>query len=295
MTPISLIWIFLTAGLISVGSCSKKVPPAADGQVFVKVPASRQVKAGMVDEASGIAASKHHPGFLWVQQDSGNPPELSLINSDGELIKKLYLKGAKNRDWEDMAMGNGPLANTDFIYLADIGDNNSRYESYTIYRFAEPKELTDTITKFDQITFRYPDGAHDAEAFFVDNSTRDAYIITKRDTHSKVFKLSYPHSLTDTITASLSLELPFNGVVSAAISSDSKEIIVKTYTNVYYWKRQAGETIQSALSKPALVLDYIVEPQGEALCFDRENNGFFTLSEKPFNVSGVSLNYYKRK
>jgi hypothetical protein len=106
--------------------------------------------------------------------------------------------------------------------------------------------------------------------------------------------LPYPQKTTDTTTASLSGELPFNTVVSAAMSPDGKEVIIKTYTNLYYWKRQAWESVELALQRTPLVLPYNIEPQGEAICFNTGNTGFFTLSEKPFQVSGVSLHFYKR-
>ena len=41
------------------------------------------------------------------------------------------------------------------------------------------------------------------------------------------------------------------------------------------------------------VIDYEVEPQGEAICFKKDNQGFFTLSEKALSAS-VALKYYKR-
>ena len=53
-------------------------------------------------------------------------------------LKKIIIKPAVNRDWEDIALGNGPVAGTNYIYLADIGDNSIDSSQYYIYRFAEP-------------------------------------------------------------------------------------------------------------------------------------------------------------
>ena len=169
------------------------------------------------------------------------------------------------------------------------------FPDYAIYRFIEPITGTDTVSNWDKISFQYPDGSHDAEAILLDNSTKDIYIITKRDAKSKIYKLSYPQSTTFINTADSVGELSFTGAVGAAISPDGTELLVKTYTNVFYWKRKAGESIATALQRTPVTLDYIAEPQGEAICFKRDNSAFFTLSEKPSIIASVSLNEYLRK
>ncbi|MNY44584.1 hypothetical protein D3C86_1796220 [compost metagenome] len=71
--------------------------------------------------------------------------------------------------------------------------------------------------------------------------------------------------------------------------------MVRTYLGVYYWKRNNGETVGQTLVKSAnKTLAVALEPQGEAVCFENESKGFYTLSEKG-NAASVSLNFYKRK
>jgi hypothetical protein len=108
-----------------------------------------------------------------------------------------------------------------------------------------------------------------------------------------VYKLAYPQSLSSVNTASFVLDLPFNGVVSATLSKNNQELIVKTYTGLFYWKRDATEAIETTLAKPSVTLGYQLEPLGEAVCFRNDNTGFYTLSERGFAAS-VSLNFYKR-
>ena len=146
---------------------------------------------GIIDEASGIADSKTNPGYLWVQQDSGNPNEIALLSHDGSFLKAIGINGVVNRDWEDMALANGPVNGTDYIYLADIGDNSLAFSSYFIFRFVEPPAAATTVANVDKITFRSPDGPHDAEAILVDNNTKDIYIITKQGNPSRIYKLAY--------------------------------------------------------------------------------------------------------
>src|SRR5688500_12977418 len=110
--------------LFGATACKKEDNPAViiTGG-FEETPLSKSLVPGVLDEASGIADSKTNPGFLWVQQDSGNPNDISLLSHAGNFQKKVNIKTAVNRDWEDMVIANGPVAGTNYIYLADIGDN----------------------------------------------------------------------------------------------------------------------------------------------------------------------------
>jgi hypothetical protein len=271
-------------------SCQKSstqtdTPPPAG---YEKLPQSFPLTNGVIKETSGIADSKSNAGYLWVEQDSGNPPVLYLLKHDGTVSDSVYVKGAGNRDWEDILLSDGNL------YVADIGDNNATYEEYIFYRFPEPLAGTDTVTTFDKIRFRYADSAHDAEAFLVDPVSKDIYIITKRDVQSKLYKVAYPQSTTDVNEAVFVMDLSFNNAVSAALSPDAKEIIVKTYTQLYHYTKAAEEPIENALKKAPSTLDYQVEAQGEAISFGLNNSGFFTLSEEALGIA-PKLNFYRRK
>lgn len=241
----------------------------------------------LIREASGIADSKINEGYLWVQEDSGNPPELCLLAHDGKVFKKIFIKNATNRDWEDMA-----IAGND-IYIADIGDNNQVYKSYSFYHFPEPSSSIDTVKNVSTISFQYSDGSHDAEAFIIDPESKDIFIITKRDNSSKIYNLAFPYNrLLNTALPVASL--PYTGVVSAALSVDGMEILIKTYLGINLYKRNAGQSILQALQSSPIKIKYILEPQGEALCFSNNNTGFFTLSEKGIGRT-VSLYFYPRK
>ena len=286
---------FILLLFISFLGCRKKDPGSDIVVKFASVPVSKAIQPGIIDEASGIADSKANAGYLWVEQDSGNPGDIILLSYAGEVFKRINIRSAINRDWEDIAAGNGPVAGTNYIYLADIGDNNKVFTQYLIYRFPEPLATTDTVSVYDQIRFQYPDGSHDAEAILVDNASKDIYIITKQDALSRIYKLVYPQNTTAVNTAVYTGALSFNGVVSAASSGAGDELLIKTYTSLYYWKKAASESIEQVLRKDPVALAYQQEPQGEAVCFKNDNQGFYTLSERPSFVSSVNLNFYKRE
>ena len=70
--------------------------------VFDDTAQTSPLTPGILDEASGIADSKANQGYLWVQQDGGNPNDIALLSHDGTFLKKISIKPAVNRDWEDM-------------------------------------------------------------------------------------------------------------------------------------------------------------------------------------------------
>jgi hypothetical protein len=266
---------------------------AALSAMFAATPAATPLAPGIVDEASGIADSRTVTGAIWVEEDSGNPTQLQLVNRNGNFAKKVFIANADNRDWEDLALAPGPVAGTNYLYVADIGDNDARHNDYTIYRFPEPGPGTDTVRLPEKLRFQYPDGAHDAEALLVDPLTKDIFIVTKRDAAARVYHLPYPQSTTALVTATFITTLSFTGAVGGAVSADGKEIVIKTYGGIYYWARDNAETLGNILKKAPISLGYKVEPQGEAVCFAGDGSGFFTLSERG-TAPSVSLNFYRR-
>lgn len=278
--------------------CQKPGLQAGSNQsiTYVDTPQNITITGGKIPEASGIADSKTNPGFIWVEEDSGNPPDLYLLGKNGNIKGKVHLRDAVNTDWEDMLLSSGPLAETSYLYVGDIGDNNAVRASCAILRFPEPAAGTDTVTQYDKISFKYPDGPRDAEAFLVDPATKDIFIITKRDSLSRIYKLPYPQDTIHVTTATYLGSLPYNGVVSAALSTDGQQLIVKTYGGLNYYTRGASQSIDTALQGTFKKLGYQLEPQGEAVCFALDDTGFYTLSETNSLIPiTVTLNFYRKK
>ncbi len=281
--------------LILLAGCQKSnTQPAQPADDYERKPVAVALRGGSITEASGIADSKVNKGYLWVLEDSGNPSRLYLLKHDGLIADSVMLEGAVNRDWEDMARADGPVNGKSYLYIGDIGDNNAQHADCVIYRLEEPASGTGTATGVEVIRYRYPDGPRDAEALLVDHHTKDIYVITKRDSLSRVYQLPYPQSTTVTAEANYLFELPYNGVVSAAISPDGREVIVKTYTTLYHYVDNGQRTIADLLKKQPVQLGYQLEAQGEAVSFGLDNNGFFTLSEQVLGIL-PTLNFYPRK
>ncbi|RDC63232.1 hypothetical protein [Adhaeribacter pallidiroseus] len=279
---------FLILGLLVFPACDKNIlSPINKTEGFENTPTENSLKP-IIEEVSGIADSKVNPGKLWVQEDSGRPNQIQFVEHTGKVITKITVKGTVNRDWEDMA-----LSGTD-LFIGDIGDNDSKYPEYSFYQFAEPTLATDTVRDVKTIRFQYPDGSHDAEAFIVDPQTKNIYIITKRDNPGKLYQITYPYNYTAVNQAILVGSTKYTGIVSAAVSPDGQEMLLKSYASLYYYKRSGNESILEALQKDFTNLPYNIEPQGEAVTFAADNSGIFTLSEKGLATT-VNLNFYKRK
>lgn len=288
-------------------SCNDPEPsPGGNGlsDQFETTPELSPITPGIIDEASGLAASVTMPGYLWTVQDSGQPNSLYLVSKDGRNIKQYPIPGSTNHDWEEVAIGPGPDNGVSYAYIADIGNNNQPVTpTNTIYRIPEITGIDGSFSQnaLQKITFSYPDGPRDAEALIVDPVTKDIFVLSKELQGTNIYRLAFPQSTKDVIVAEKVGTVP--GVLfatAATISRDGSEIMVRTYTNgfipaVYYWKRSNGETVGQTLVKSAnKTLTVASEPQGEAICFENDGKGFYTLSEKS-NAASVSLNFYKRK
>ncbi len=254
-------------------------------------------------EASGLVMSRANHNFFWTHNDSGGKPEIYLFDKNG-LHWATFKVPALARDWEEIKIGGGPQANKNYIYVADTGDNEGKYDVKTIYRFVEPNLFNISrgyrgyISKIDSLRFRYPNNAkRDCEAFIPDPITKDIYIITKREKPKvMVFKWKYPQSTKNIEDVELVAELPCFKIVGGDISIDGQEIILKDYDNVYHWKRNKKEELAQTFKRLPVRLPYISEPQGEALALSTEKSeGYFTLSEATKQKPEQYLFYYPKK
>jgi hypothetical protein len=276
-------------------SCSKDDDSGGTPKPPVVEPLERNpVAPGVIDAVSGIADSRLNPGFLWAHQDSQNPTsEVSLITHKGALQKRIAVKNAVNRDWEDMALAKGPDAAKFYVYIADIGDNTKRQKVYNIYRFPEVTQDVAEITGVEKIAFSYPDDVSvDAEAFIVDPESLDIFIIDASTTAANVYRLANPYSTTTTNRATLVATMPYGKVMSAAIRNDNKGIAVKADQNIYFYPRVAGESVTAVLAKTPERLYYEAEENGQAMTFKLDDSGYFTVGERAENA--VTLNFYKK-
>src|SRR6478609_9604331 len=126
----------------------------------------------------------------------------------------------------------------------------------------------------------------------IDPLTNDLYLLSKWEDSVRLYQITFPFS--DTLTAEKVAVLPYSGVVAANISMDGTEVLMKDYPNVYYWKRNEGQSITDLLKQPSVALPYDMEEQGEAICFKVDGKGYYTVSETTKRRQAELL-FYKRK
>lgn len=258
---------------------------AAQGKVDEKIP-----------EASGLVSSGINPGMLWTHNDSGNPAEVFLIDETAKTKMVCTLKGVKNRDWEEIAIGAGPKKDKPYIYVGDIGDNNSQYATKIIYRFEEPvfDSATKEITSFDTFTVKLSDGVRDTEAMMIDPVSKNLFLVSKREDSVRLYQVDFPF-ISKELTATKVAVLELTKIVAADISRDGQEVLMKNYNLVYYWKRAPDQSLIELLQQKPIKLPYDPEPQGESICFAYDEKGYYTLSESSAHNKHPQLLWYKRK
>ena len=256
-----------------------------------------KLQSDQLKEVSGGVASINNPGLFWLHNDSGNDPELYLVDDSLKVVFTCSLD-VENRDWEDMAIGSGPVEGKTYIYVGEIGDNLSKYDKKHIFRFEEPvwdgHSRDIDIADVDTISFTLEGKNKDTETLLLDPSSKDLYIISKRDEPVWLYRLKFPYPGDSTLVAAKLFSLPFTQIVSGDISPDGKKILLKSYEHVYFWENIEEMPITEALKQKPYEVPYEIEPQGETIMWRRDGSGFYTISEK--NVGKSSYLYlYKQK
>ncbi|GJQ30149.1 MAG: hypothetical protein HBSAPP03_20330 [Phycisphaerae bacterium] len=280
----------MRAGLTAVGcmcaAWSSMAQPAFDPPQIVGV-----VNTSLLTESSGIAASRRTPGVLWTHNDSGDSARVFAIDSIGRHLGTYTLPSVTAVDFEDIAVGPGPIAGVHYLYIGDIGDNLGVRANVRVHRVPEPAvnlgawaspvsaALADRVT----ITLTYPDGARDAEALFIDPISGDLAIVTKQASGARLY-IASANAIASGGTAGLTYAgaVAFDRVTGGDISPDAALIVLRGLDTARVWERAAGQTMSQALSGTGVaapVAGRPVEPQGEAIGFAHDGSGYFAISE----------------
>lgn len=246
-----------------------------------------------MDEISGIAASSINKDIYYIHNDSGDTSRFFAIKPDGELQSTIYFKGDPDdptgvEDFEDIAVGPGPVPGKSYVYAGDIGDNHAERKLVAIFRIEESsKWTTDSVIHAKSVPLHliYPDGPKDAETLMIDPIGKLIYIISKRHDTVGVYTAPLDYRPNDTLLMTKRCSLffpglkPFKWITAGDISKDGQQVLIKSYVKVYYWRRKDNEPIWQTLQRKPAELPYKMERQGEAIGFTPDAKGYYTTSE----------------
>jgi Ca2+-binding RTX toxin-like protein len=260
-----------------------------------------------IREVSGVAASRTQSGVLWVHNDSRDVDDdrVYAIAPGGATLMTVNLSDAHNWDWEDIAIGPGPKARVDYLYVADIGANSRKRGFVRIYRFEEPDVAGGTITvpagQIETFTFVYqnPNGgggatwSRNAESLAVDPLSGDVVVVEKEQSTiggvpyaSWVYRIRANELVENqmiTARAMVAIRTRYQAgatpPTAADFSPDGRVLLVKNNTEIFAWPRTAGQSIFDALSRDRQTDCHWVGTGGESLAVAPNGKAIYAIPE----------------
>jgi len=154
-----------------------------------------ELNYGILPEASGLAVSGIDPQRLWLVNDSGGRSELVALDLGNEKFRRVNIRKARNRDWEDLEVFE--YQGIPWIVIADVGDNEAVRTRVQLYFLPEPAAKDRRVVASTTITLSYPDGPRDVESVAVDPQTATLYLLSKREPYPRLYALALPDLTAD--------------------------------------------------------------------------------------------------
>lgn len=239
----------------------------------------------VLDELSGIAASRRHPGVYWAHNDSNNAGALFAIDESGRVRATFPLRGLRPRDTEDVAVGPcGPKDRRSCIWLADVGDNLRRRREVWIARVPEPERLDGRALQVDADSFRYPDGARNTESLVIDPRDATPYVITKSvDGLGEVFRVDGLGTQRGGRAAPV-VVLPAVGTLArlttgADAHRDGDRVLLRTYTGAWELVRPGARSLAEVLRAKPVEVMAAPQLQSEGIAYTHDGSGYLMAAE----------------
>lgn len=260
-----------------------------------------QLDTSVVNEASGLDVSAQFPDRLYHNNDSGDGLRFYVSRMNGQDARTVEIEGPKPVDIEELSLG--PCGDEgQCLYLGDIGDNPARRDEVAFTIVREVENFPDKVTPLRVVRARYPDGAHNAEAFAI-HPDGDLYLVTKpadrlmmNPVPAKVYRLTATQlRATDQVQTfekvgeidlpKIMGTRPFPGSIPTAmdISADGRRVILLTYMDALEigldLKNGLPPFEQWAEGKDYRVVELDTLPQQEAVSWLPDETGFLYNTE----------------
>jgi len=238
-----------------------------------------------INESSGLASSRLTPGVFWTHNDSGDPPRAFAFNRKGQNLATLTIRDAQAVDWEDMC--SYTLGQKSYLLLADVGDNDAKRKSCTLYIVEEPKlDATKRNANLStdaavRIEFSYEDGPRDCESVAVDPTEKTILLISKRGDKRYVYTLPIPETTpAKPLLAKKIATISIPQTTAMDISPDGQRAVVLTYLQAYEFTRRDGESWAQTFARTPRTLLMPLRRQGESICFGPDGKILYLTSEQ---------------
>lgn len=259
---------------------------------------SPQFKAELpqkVNESSGVF---FHNGRLWTHNDSGGKPILYAIDTTTfEVVQRITLANAKNKDWEDVCTDGKT------VFVGDFGNNNGNRKNLRIYMFplsAIPDE-GDASVQADSIVFRFADQTNfekrkhlhdfDCEAMF---ATEDHLYLLSKGWVTGTTRLYRLPKTPGKYVAEVVNAFDSQGLITGADYDRENHVLVvvgyvKTLWKPFMYLIFNFDEHGEKLSNHRIEMPQLVGAQTEGVCFFDDGRCYVSAETSPTMTSRVFI------
>jgi len=286
----------LFAIFILLAGCELEIQTEGTSQEQPRFKMVGKLEAKKLDEASGIQAGNN--GVFFLHNDGGS--FIFAIDATGRDLGRMKIKGAKNKDWEDITRvigEDGPI-----LVIADTGDNYHGRKKVRLFFVKEPAgdEFENDLRPIHRLDIRYEDGPRDVEAVAYDPASDMILFLSKSDQPPRLYGVPMELALwEDELEAAFLGEVPGfrpptrSDILSSPkrgmsvsrptgmdISADGRTAAVITYRSLYVFERGDDETWVEAFQREPR--EYAGPPglHDEAVGFSHDQQSIYVTTER---------------
>lgn len=141
------------------------------------------IESDDITESSSLVISTTRPDLVYTTNDSGDDAVVYVLDAeDGEVVGRTTLAGVGAVDIESLAGGSDGS-----LVVADIGDNDAKRDSVTLYRISQPASGEHSVSA-EEVELTYVDGPRDAESVLYDPDSGRAFVVSKALVGAQVYE-----------------------------------------------------------------------------------------------------------
>lgn len=195
-----------------------------------------------LESSSGLVGGIKNPDLIYIVEGRKTSQALFVFNKNGEYQGKINLGNTPNTDWQDLAIGPGPVDGESYIYIGDIGNK----DNLSIHRFVEPnlsgqpENFEIEAQNVETIPFTVGNDPRDCQSLMIDPKTKD--LIVMATFQAFVYRIPFPQSTTSNNEAfNQGLHRLRREIIAADISHDGKKMLIKDVGEIFLWEIPEGE------------------------------------------------------